>query len=121
MRTDGGGLGRPGIPPRRLRRRRGVVADLRHVRSVEDPAIHHHIADCIGVLDVREWIGIEQNEVGPLSDFDCAEVPISAEYACGGASARMNCPGPGLSLPQPTAPTPCARLLGSAKCRCQCR
>ena len=50
----------------------------------------HDVPDPARVANVRERIGVQKNEIGPLSDFDRAEFLIGAKYASSATSAGMN-------------------------------
>ena len=58
--------------------------------SIDQLAVAYHVPDTTRVANIGGRIGIEKHEVGPLPYFDRAEFIVSAEYASGRASARMN-------------------------------
>ncbi|HLN99886.1 MAG TPA: hypothetical protein VK208_15615 [Pyrinomonadaceae bacterium] len=50
----------------------------------------HHLPDPPRVANIRERIGIEENQIGPLSYLNGAEIFFRAEYASGAAGAGMD-------------------------------
>src|SRR6266571_4759808 len=63
---------------------------LEYRRSINQVAVVHHLPDPARVTNIRERIGVKEDEIGPLTHFDSAEILIRAEYARGAARASMD-------------------------------
>jgi len=47
---------------------------LEYRRSINQAAVVHHLPDPARVANIRERIGVEEDEIGPLSHLDGAEI-----------------------------------------------
>ena len=63
---------------------------LKYRWSINQLAVVHHLPDPAGVANIRERIGVEDYEIGPLSRLDSAKILIRAEYAGGAAGSGMD-------------------------------
>ena len=63
---------------------------LEYRRSINEPAVVHHLPDPPRVANIRERIGVEEDQIGTLSHFDGAEILIRAEYAGGATGSGMD-------------------------------
>src|SRR3954471_25013131 len=57
------------LPPRRFRRGRRMVAQLRQVVRVVQAAVQHDPLDRLAVLDVVERVCVEHEKIGELSSL----------------------------------------------------
>src|SRR5262245_32221917 len=63
---------------------------LEYRRSINQAAVVSHLPDPARVSNIRERIGIEYDEISPLSYLDSTQILIRAKYPCGGAGASMD-------------------------------
>ena len=45
-------------------------------RPREELSIEYDSADLAQVMDIIKWIGVEEDEIRPLTDFDCSRIDV---------------------------------------------
>ena len=63
---------------------------LEYRRSINQAAVVHHLPDPPRVANIRERIGVEKHQIGPLPHLNGTEILIRAEYSGGAAGAGMD-------------------------------
>jgi len=56
--------------------------DTIHGVSFIDEAVLYHVADCADVMDVFEWVLVEDHEIREFSFLDTADIVLKTEVCC---------------------------------------
>ena len=64
--------------------------NLEHSRSINEAAVLHHIPDPPRIANVCERIGVQEDQVCPLSHFDRAQVLFCSKDASSTGRTRLN-------------------------------
>ena len=103
----------PSLVPRHLEierfARAGVVADLVHGGGVEDAAVDDGVAHRVGVADVLERVGVEDDEVGELARLQRADLAGRVRGNARRRGWRRGAPPAASCRPARTSTSPSAR------------